>query len=581
MQTHLQRLQSGLLADGLLTEQEDINLLLAEASKKHVDVEEHIAQLRGVKPLVVYQSAAKTYGVEYKNLAGLTIDPSLLSLLSESIVQTHYIVVFDRDEKKSLLSVATRDPHDIQTLDFIQKKTGHELRIFYTDSSSIRHIVKQYHANIQEEIASLSEAPLSPDSFTGITGLSRIAHEVPIVKIVDTLLNYAIYQGASDIHIEPDERELHVRYRVDGVLFDVMTLPKAFTEPMVARIKVLSNLKIDEHRKPQDGRFKIEPETNKVIAFRVSILPVYDGEKVVMRILDESAKVLTFEQLGMQQSQSETLRNNIQKPNGIILVTGPTGSGKTTTLYSILHTLNKPEVNISTIEDPIEYRIPRVNQSQIAPKVGFTFAGGLRALLRQDPDIIMVGEIRDEETAQISAHSAVTGHLVLSTLHTNDAVGAISRLVEMGVPHYLVAGTTNLIIAQRLVRKLCQACRVSYHLDASTLSELAKQFNIKAVTKSLQRAGELDKGTTLDDILFFHGKGCNECNNRGYKGRIGIYELLVVDDAISQAILSQEPSDTIFAMARENGMFTMTEDGFMKAKRGETTIEEILRVSQE
>jgi len=580
MQTHIQRLRDTLLTEGLITEQEDIMNLRAEALKKHVDIEEYISELRAVPAKVVYTAAAKSYGVTFADLQGITIDRALLSLLPESIVQTHAIVVFGIDKTAGLLSVATRDPQDIQTLDFIQKKTGYQLHVFYTDSASIKHIVKQYHANIEEEIANLSEAPLAPNSSRGITELSRIAHEVPIVKIVDTLLNYAVYQGASDIHIEPGEKEVQVRYRVDGLLFDVMSLPKAFTEAMVARIKVLSNLKIDEHRKPQDGRFKIDLDGKK-IAFRVSILPVYDGEKVVMRLLDESAKVLTFEQLGMSTDNSQTLLTNTSKPNGIILVTGPTGSGKTTTLYSILHTLNKPEVNISTIEDPIEYRIQRVNQSQIAPKVDFTFATGLRSLLRQDPDIIMVGEIRDEETAQISAHAAMTGHLVLSTLHTNDAVGAVSRLVEMGVPNYLVASTTNLIIGQRLVRKLCQNCRASYNLDASTLADIGKQFDVDDVISRLQAMGELEANASLDEILFFHGKGCAECNNRGYRGRVGIYEMLVIDDIIGNAILEKKPAERILELARASGMITMAEDGFVKAKRGDTTIEEILRVTKE
>jgi type IV pilus assembly protein PilB len=395
------------------------------------------------------------------------------------------------------------------------------------------------------------------------------------------MLEYAIFENASDIHIEPQENDLIVRYRIDGRLKQVMTLPKNTQSGIIARIKILSNLKIDEHRLPQDGRFTITSKDYKV-AFRVSILPVYDGEKAVLRLLNESAQVLTLEQLGLQPRPLEILKRNIKKPHGIILVTGPTGSGKTTTLYTVLNILNKPEVNISTVEDPIEYRMPKINQSQVSPKIGFTFANGLRSLLRQDPNIIMVGEIRDNETAEIAANAAMTGHLVLSTLHTNDAVTALPRLGEMGVPSFLIASTTNILMAQRLVRKICLHCIQSYTLSKAAVEDLNKQFNVEYILKTLEREGAImSAATPIESLLFYRGKGCKQCNHEGYKGRIGIYEILEVTHEVADLILNKGTTEDLRRAAQKQGMLTMAEDGFIKAKYGITTIEEVLRVTKE
>jgi len=360
-----------------------------------------------------------------------------------------------------------------------------------------------------------------------------------------------------------------------------MRLPKKVASGIIARIKILSSLKIDEHRLPQDGRFKISTKDYKV-AFRVSILPVFDGEKAVLRLLDEGAQVLTLEQLGLQEKPLEILKRNFTKPHGMILVTGPTGSGKTTTLYTVLNILNKPEVNISTVEDPVEYRMPRINQSQVNPKIGFTFASGLRSLLRQDPNIIMVGEIRDNETAEIAANAAMTGHLVLSTLHTNDAVTALPRLAEMDVPSFLIASTTNIIMAQRLVRKICLHCIQSYTLNKSAVQELEKHFDLHSILETLVKAKIImDSKTPVDSLLFYRGKGCKQCGNSGYKGRIGIYEILEITHDVAQAIMSNENAEDLRKRAKDQGMMTMVQDGFIKAKNGVTTLEEILRVTQE
>jgi type II secretory ATPase GspE/PulE/Tfp pilus assembly ATPase PilB-like protein len=360
-----------------------------------------------------------------------------------------------------------------------------------------------------------------------------------------------------------------------------MTLPKNVQSGIIARIKILTNLKVDEHRLPQDGRFKIATKEYKV-SFRVSIIPTYDGEKIVMRLLHEKAQILNLEQLGFQPNSLEIVKRNIDKPHGMILVTGPTGSGKTTTLYTILNILNTPKVNILTVEDPIEYRMPHVNQSQVNTKIGYTFAAGLRAFLRQDPDIIMVGEIRDQETAEIAIHAAMTGHLVLSTLHTNDAPTTLPRLMEMGVPSFLVASTTNIIVAQRLVRKICPNCIQSYKLDKETIDELKKQLNIDSIMETMQKEKAIaDAKKGIEALLFYRGKGCKQCNNSGYKGRIGIYETLEITEEMSELILRKASRNELKRQAISQGMLTIVEDGFLKAKNGVTTIEEIMRVTKE
>ena len=360
-----------------------------------------------------------------------------------------------------------------------------------------------------------------------------------------------------------------------------MNLPKAIQNGVVARIKILANLKLDEHMIPQDGRFKIQIQEEK-LAFRTSILPVYDGEKIVMRILHEGSKALTLDQLGLLDKPRQIVDAAIRKPHGMILVTGPTGSGKTTTLYSILGILNQPGVNISTVEDPIEYRVTGVNQSQVNPKVGFTFASGLRALLRQDPNIIMVGEIRDQETAEIAINAAMTGHLVLSTLHTNDAATTLPRLIDMGVPPFLVAYTANIIVAQRLVRKICEFCKKEFPLDKVASQELGKVFDVKKLLPLFREHAKLTaKEKDLDRLAFYQGEGCRRCGQTGFKGRVGIYEVLEITEELTKMINQRETALAIKEYGRGHGMLTMLEDGLVKAKLGTTTISEVLRVTKE
>jgi len=547
-----------------------------EANNTGKKVEDYLIEKKIITPVSLYENAAKYFKVPFVNLKDQVIRKDILMSIPEPIASTYKLIAFASDNQE--IKIASLNPENLEIFEFIKKKTKLEPKIFLTTPISIEDALKQYHKSLKAEFQDLAVKKTAGE---GEEDLEKLAEDLPIVRIVDTLLEYAIFEEASDIHIEPEEKEIIARYRVDGILRNVMTLPKNVQSGIVARIKILANLKVDEHRLPQDGRFKIVTKDYKV-SFRVSIIPAYDGEKVVMRLLPEKAQILNLEQLGFQIKSLEIVKRNITKPHGMVLVTGPTGSGKTTTLYTILNILNTPKVNILTIEDPIEYRMPHVNQSQVNPKIGYTFARGLRAFLRQDPDIIMVGEIRDQETAEIAIHAAMTGHLVLSTLHTNDAPTTLPRLMEMGVPSFLVASTTNVIVAQRLVRKICSNCIQSYKLDKQTIEELKKQLNIESILATLQKEKSIinaKKG--IENLLFYRGKGCKQCDNNGYKGRIGIYETLEITEEISELILKKASRAEINEAAIRQGMITIVEDGFIKAKNGITTIEEIMRVTKE
>ncbi len=555
----------------------ELDLYLEEAKKRNQNLEEYLLTQKILNEEQLYQTAAQHFSLPFINLKNETIRKDILFLIPEPIASTHKIVAFDRTEAE--LKIAALNPDDLQIFEFLAKKTDAEVKIYITTPSGINEALKNYHKGLKAEFQELTKEQ-EVVSENGDNKLKELAHDLPVIRIVDTLLEYAIFESASDIHIEPTEKEVAVRYRVDGILRNVMTLPKSVHAGIVARIKILSNLKLDEHRLPQDGRFKVQTNDYKV-SFRVSIIPAYDGEKIVLRALNEQTGVITLEQLGLQKSPLDKVQRNIEKPHGLVLVTGPTGSGKTTTLYAILNILNRPEVNITTIEDPIEYRMPGINQTQVNPKIGYTFAGGLRAFLRQDPNIIMVGEIRDEETAEIAIHAALTGHLVLSTLHTNDAPTTLPRLSEMGVPAFLVASTANVIVAQRLVRKICQDCIESYNLTKNELAKLEKQINLEFVLNTLEKENLITKKQSRESLLFYRGKGCKKCDKSGYKGRIGLYEVLEVTTEVSNLITKGATADEIQKAARDQGMQTILEDGFIKAKTGITTIEEVLRVTKD
>jgi type IV pilus assembly protein PilB len=503
-------------------------------------------------------------GIPFVDLKGQKIDFGVLSLIPEPML----------------------DVDDLEAIDFVRKKVGLRILTRLTDQESVKGALLQYQKSlkaefgdiIQEEAKTIQMLKDDEDNPASEKDLKKLAEDLPVVRIVDTLLNHAIIQSASDIHIEPMENQLLVRYRIDGILHDAMVLPRDSAPGITARIKVLSNLKLDEKRLPQDGRFKIQLNNEKV-SFRVSTLPTHHGEKTVMRLLRESSGGYTLEALGFHGQALESLHQAMNQHVGMILVTGPTGSGKTTTLYTVLDILNTPDVNISTIEDPVEYQMPRINQTQVKPEIGLTFAMGLRALLRQDPDIIMVGEIRDGETASLGINAALTGHLVLSTLHTNSAAGTLPRFIDMGAEPFLIISTVNVIIAQRLVRKLC-ATKEKYNLTKSEIEALGEKANLDRVLTALKEEGIVGKDATWETIPFYKPKSSPECEE-GYKGRIGIHEVLRMSPAIRDLAVANSSAEKIEAQARKEGMLTMLEDGIFQAVQGMTSIEEVFRVVSE
>ncbi len=524
-------------------------------------------------------------GVPFVNLEKENIEKEILKIIPEPIARSNNIVAFRKKGKD--LEVAMLDPEDLRTIEFI-KKTG-DLKILprLTTPKSIKNVLLQYQKTLEAEfgdiikkesgsIKTVKEGLLPPSKEK--EDLKKMAQDLPVVRIVETLLRHAILERASDIHIEPTKKEVVVRYRIDGILRDAMTLPKQASSGIVARIKVLSNLKLDEHRLPQDGRFKVESEDYKY-SIRVSILPVFDGEKIVLRLLSETAKAFTLEQIGLRGDALEHIQDSLRKPVGMILVAGPTGSGKTTTLYSMMEILNSPGVNISTVEDPIEYRMPRINQTQVNAKIGLTFASGLRSLVRQDPDIIMIGEIRDNETAALAINASLTGHLVLSTIHTTSAAGAIPRLIDMEAEPFLITSTINVILAQRLARRLCDD-KEKHTLKEIEINELKKQCDLDAILEILKKEKLAKPKQKIKDIPFYRPKTSKLCPD-GYKGRIGIYEVLSVTESIKELIIKQANTDQIKKQAQSEGMRTMVEDGFIKAAQGITSIEEILRIISE
>ena len=582
MQIANEQLRDFILDSGLL-EKDVIEENFDQASKENKKFGDLLMEKKLISEIDLKKLYSYILGIPFVSLEKEMIANDILHIIPEPIAKKYGIVAFEKEGNN--LKVAMKNPEDLQTIDFIRKKTGLKIVPCLTSEDNIKIILKQYEKSLKAEFGDIiSKDSANVSTEDGEDDLEKIAQDLPIVRIVDTLIKHAILQSASDIHIEPAEKEVRVRYRIDGILHDAMTLPKQVAGGLIARIKVLSNLKLDEHRLPQDGRFKIEKEGYK-ISFRVSILPVFEGEKIVMRLLDETSKGLTLEKMGLTGESLEKVHQNIKRPNGMILVTGPTGSGKTTTLYTMMDILNTAEVNISTVEDPVEYRMPRVNQTQINPKIGMTFAAALRSLLRQDPDIIMVGEIRDGETMQIAIEAAMTGHLVLSTLHTNSAAGTLPRLLDMGAEAFLVASTVNVVIAQRLVRKLCNDCKVAYKLEEKEVKNLQESFEMTEIMeifkKEPQLKGIVNAKSTWKNIDFFRPRGCEQCSNEGYHGRQGIYEVLAMNEEIGKLITANASADEIENKARQEGMQKMYEDGFIKAALGVTSIEEILRVTKE
>ncbi len=518
----------------------------------------------------VVTAKAQYYNIPFVKLSDQPISPVALSLIDQSIAKRLLIMPFDYSAESKEISVAMANPIDLSAIEFLEKKTGAHVKVFAAIPTEVLAAIdSRYAQGLSTEVtAALKEAreDQAEVKTVDIRRMGEVIKEAPIAKIVTTILEFAVRSRASDVHIEPLEERVRVRYRIDGILHEKLILPRKIHDSLVSRIKILSDLKIDEKRIPQDGRFNFRTESEEV-DLRVSTLPTVHGEKVVMRLLKKTGGVPTLSDLGLRGRALKNLEEAILKPHGIILITGPTGSGKTTTLYSILNRINTTKVNIVTIEDPVEYQIAGVNQVQINPQAGLTFASGLRSFLRQDPNIIMVGEVRDQETADLAIQAALTGHLVFSTLHTNNASGALPRLLDMHAEPYLLASTITALVGQRVARKVCPHCKAPYSPQPDILKD------IQAILGKLWQAPPAPQ--------LFKGPGCNECANTGYLGRLGIFEVLPVSEKIGRLVLERAPTSEIEAQAVAEGMITMKQDGYIKVVEGITTIEEILRVAQE
>jgi type IV pilus assembly protein PilB len=557
--------------------------LEAQATEKKMSFEDLIVSEGIIPEDDLRRAKAHVIGIPFIDLKNEAIDFKTLSLIPEPIARSNNIIAFRTKGKD--LEVAMLDVQDLKAIDFIKKKTGLTILPRLTDVDSIKHALIQYQRSLKlefgdilkNEAAALSTSSGNVGENASGEALKKLAEDLPVIRIVETLIRHAVVENASDIHIEPMEKDLLIRYRIDGLLHDAMTLPKQVTAGIIARIKVLSNLKLDEKRLPQDGRFKMDVESERV-SFRVSTLPIYYGEKIVMRILHEGASGFTLETLGFHGEGLEALHWATKQATGLILATGPTGSGKTTTLYTVLDILNTPDVNISTIEDPIEYQMPRINQTQVKPEIGMTFGNGLRALVRQDPDIIMVGEIRDGETIGLAINAALTGHLVLSTIHTNSAAGAVPRMLDMGAEPFLIASTLKVIIGQRLVRVLAR--KEKYTLSADELKALGRSVDLDRMLGFLKTEGLVEKSATWKDVPFYRPKDVKDGDD-GYKGRIGIHEVLKVSSALRELMIKRASMEEMEEQAKKEGMMTMIEDGVFKAVMGMTTLEEVLRVVTE
>ncbi len=561
-----------LVKDGVLS-QEKVDMAKMAYVTAGVSAAEWLLQQGFVKEEELIKARAKYYNVPFVKLTDTAVSPVALGYIDKSIAARLSVLPFEYDNSTATLSVAMANPVDLSAIEFMEKKTGVKVKPFAAMPAEVKaNIEVRYEQSLSTEVtAALKEAGGvgTPEAKTiNIRKINEVIKEAPIAKIVTTVLEFAMKSRASDVHIEPLEERTRVRYRIDGILHEKLILPRKIHDALVSRIKILSDMKIDEKRVPQDGRFNFQTDDDEV-DLRVSTLPTVHGEKIVMRLLKKSGSVPTLPDLGLRGRALKNLEEAILRPHGIILVTGPTGSGKTTTLYSVLSRINTIKVNIMTLEDPVEYQMSGVNQVQINPQAGLTFASGLRSFLRQDPNIIMVGEVRDEETAELAIQASLTGHLVFSTLHTNSSSGALPRLLDMKAEPYLLASSITAIVAQRVAGKICTSCKMEYEPD-------------EAIIKDAQTVlGKLWKPEADKKIVFYKGRGCEECNNRGLRGRIGIFEVLPVTERIARVILERGSAGDIEKVAVEEGMITMKQDGYMKVVEGITSLDEVLRVAQE
>ena len=556
-----------LLAQHLINQTQNQEIKLKSVAQG-LSEEDVITSLNIVSEEGLSEARAKILGIPYISLESTSFSPQALGFVPEAVVQRFNLIPFSYDERTRSLSIAMANPVDLDAISFVRQKTGLDIKAFAAAPSAVKQAIDMQYR--QELVGQVGEALKETEETKQIktvdaTQISQIIKEAPIAKIVSTILEYAVKSRASDVHIEPQDERVRVRYRIDGILYDRLSLPKSVQEAVISRIKILSEMKIDEHRSPQDGRFNFKIE-DKEVDLRISVLPAAHGEKVVMRLLRKSGGIPTLDELGLGGTALRNLEANMLRPHGVILVCGPTGSGKTTTLYSVLNRLNTPKVNIMTLEDPVEYEMPGINQVQVNPAAGLTFATGLRAFLRQDPNIILVGEIRDKETTELAIQAALTGHLVFSTLHTSNATGALPRLLDLGAETFLLSSSMNAIVGQRIVRRLCQVCKASYPAPPQLLEEIKK---------------ELGALLPPENSHFFKAVGCGECDSSGYRGRVGIFEVLPVTQKIADSILKRSDSNSLEKEAIAEGMITMKQDGFLKVFKGVTTVEEVLRVAQE
>lgn len=559
-----------LVSEGLLT-LDQLSRLKVEAANRGKDIDKLVLEAQIVPEDKYYEARAKLLGVPFTSVASLPFSPEALGFIPKSVSERFSLIPFGFDKTNNILSVVMSNPVDVEAIEFVKQKTGLTIKIFQGIPSEINSSIQsQYSFGLVGEV---KEALKESEQITRVKtfdakSISDVIKEAPIAKIVSTILEYAVKSRASDVHLEPQEDRVRVRYRIDGILYERLSLPIGVREAVISRIKILSGMKIDEHRTPQDGRFNFKIGEEEV-DLRVSVLPTVYGEKIVMRLLRKSGGVPSMQDLGLRGTSLRNLEAAILRPHGIILVCGPTGSGKTTTLYAVLSKLNTTRVNILTLEDPVEYQIPGANQVQINDDVGLTFATGLRAFLRQDPNIILVGEIRDKETTELAIQASLTGHLVFSTLHTDSAAGALPRLIDMGAETFLLASTINATVAQRIARKICPHCKIEYIPPQEMVIEIRKGL------------GELMAPGDDSQVKLFKGAGCDVCGHSGFLGRVGVYEVMPVTDSVSKLILQRADSTTIEAQAKKEGMITMKQDGYLKVLEGVTTIDEILRVAQE
>lgn len=560
-----------ILADqGKLT-REQVESIKLEYLNTGKPIEQIIAEQNLVETADLVAAKAAFLNVPFVSLAEAPSSPEALNLLTKTLAEDYSAIPLAYDKKRNELSLAMADPLNLEGIEFLEKRTGTKIKVFMATPDDLKKaITERYGIGLATEVtAALREsAPEVQTQTVDITKLGEVIREAPIAKIVSTILEFAMRSRASDIHLEPQDDKTRVRYRIDGILHEKLVLPKSVHEALVSRIKILSGMKIDEKRIPQDGRFNFRVNGDEV-DLRVSSLPTVHGEKIVMRLLKKSGGVPTLPELGLRGRALSNLEDAIVRPHGIIIICGPTGSGKTTTLYAILSKINTTRVNIVTLEDPVEYQIPGVNQVQINPAAGLTFASGLRSFLRQDPNIILVGEIRDTETADLAIQASLTGHLVFSTLHTNSAAGSLPRLLDMKAEPFLLASSITAVIGQRICRRICPNCRQEYDPAPEVVEDIKNVL------------GKLLPDDKKETFKLFKGAGCSECNNTGYLGRIGIFEALTVTEKIGRLILERAPASEIEKQAIEEGMITMKQDGYLKVLEGTTTIEEVLRVAQD